>query len=71
MRPRIAQAILDIAYSTPRITLADVANGLRQVIHDPIEAERKVGALYGSVFKKKEAEYDARGGRHLTRPEST
>jgi hypothetical protein len=61
--PKLARAILDVAYGVPTITLRDIEDGLRQVIRDPIEAERKVGRLYGNVFKRKEADYDARGGR--------
>jgi hypothetical protein len=47
----------------PRITLAMVADGLRKVIHDPIDAERKVGHMYGHAFKKREELYDAMRGR--------
>lgn len=42
-------------YPTPTVTLAQVADGLRKVIRDPVEAEQKVGTLYGQVFKRKEA----------------
>lgn len=63
LRPHIAEAILDIAYPRRRLHFGDVADALRVVIKDPIEAERKVGEMYGILFKKLEALYDIRGGR--------
>ena len=62
LRPEIAPAMLDMAYPRPTLdnALRIAADGLRHVFRDPIEAEQKIGQLYGHVFKKKEAEYDAR-----------
>jgi hypothetical protein len=48
---------------TSRITLAMIEDGVRKVIRDPIDAERKVGHMYGHAFKKREELYDAIGGR--------
>lgn len=42
---------------------ATVADALRKAIRDPLEAERKVGALYGRVFRAAEEAYDRRGSR--------
>jgi len=72
MRPEHLQQILDTVLP-PRsagITLRDVENGLRKVIRDPMKAERAIGTLYGSAFKKKEKLYDgafakARFGKRL------
>lgn len=48
---------------TPSITLRDVEDAIRSIVRDPIEAERKIGHMYGHAFRKKEAIYDASGGR--------
>lgn len=47
----------------PCLTLRDIEEELRKVARSPEHAERLVGNLYGGVFKKKEAVYDAAGGR--------
>ena len=54
LRPEITRAILGA--SMPQLTLRGVEDGIRQVLrHDPMKAERAVGALYGGAFKNKEA----------------
>lgn len=45
------------------VTLRAMANGLMHVYrHDPNEGARKVGILYGQVFKRAEVIYDATRG---------
>jgi hypothetical protein len=53
----------------PHITLHDMAETLRKMAREPLDAERKVGAMYGHVFRNKEIRYDASGGRWLGEPE--
>jgi hypothetical protein len=63
MRFDLLEQVMTGALATPRITLKMVADGLREVIPDAIEAERKVGILYGLAFQKREKIYDAMTGR--------
>jgi hypothetical protein len=67
MKFELLQQVIDKvlgAPKVPRITVRDVEDGLREVFrHDPLRAERAIGNMYGYMFKKKEAIYDAAGGR--------
>lgn len=54
-----------LAEGPRQVTLRDIENYLRAMVRDPVDAERKVGSLYGHVFKNKEVRYDAAGGRWL------
>jgi hypothetical protein len=63
MRFDLLEQVMTGALATPRITLAMIEDGVRKVVRDPIDAERKVGHLYGHAFKKREEVYDAIGGR--------
>jgi hypothetical protein len=48
----------------PRITLADMAREIRKMYRaDPMKGESAIGHLYGSVFKRAEEAYAARGSR--------
>jgi hypothetical protein len=58
MRPDLIAQIL-----APRIGLSHVADGLRRVIADPVDAERKIGRMYGATFKNREEHYDKTLGR--------
>jgi hypothetical protein len=52
---------VDAILGTPKeLTLKDIENTLCNMYrNDPDKAARSVGNLYGQVFKKKEADYDA------------
>ena len=42
----------------------ELENAIRQILaHDPMRAERAVGSLYGSLFKRAEAKYDGKRAR--------
>jgi hypothetical protein len=63
MRPKHLQDLLD-SVLPPRpvfatMNLSDIENVLRHTVRDQIRTERAVGAMYGAVFKKREAHYDA------------
>lgn len=48
----------------PRVTISEMESTIRRALHDdPMNAEKAVGRMYGYVFRKKEARYEAAGGR--------
>jgi len=61
LRHDLAAFILDLAYPQRTPRLRDIEEGLRDVIRDPIEAKRKIGRMYGWMFKRREEHYDAGG----------
>ena len=63
MRPELARQILRISFGTPEITVGAIVDTIRQVIRDPIKAEKMVGTILGKAFRMQEVAYDARGGR--------
>lgn len=64
------KAVLDGLMPPPVLTLRDVEFALRKLFPDPLIAEQKIGAMYGGVFRRREAYYDASGGRLPTREEA-
>ncbi len=58
MRRELLEQLFAQAFNPRRVTVHDVARAVREITPDPIEAERRVGALYGHVFKRTEEAYD-------------
>jgi hypothetical protein len=55
---QFVEKILAPTRSPVRITLRDIEESIRKITPDPMLAERRVGALYGQVFRRKERFHD-------------